>query len=466
MLTRFSVENFLSFRDRTEFSMVAGKSTRLRSHVQAARGGLDLRRLKSAVIYGANASGKSNMVGALAFMKATILHGSKSEARIGVSNFKLDGLNDKPSRFDIEFSIHDRHYIYGFILDENLVREEWLLSLDKMRECKVFSRSSDGAGACRFDHPGVELQDAQQAAVFRALAQLCPDNQLFLAEYSKSRRKMQALVNRESLLALDDLLDWFALKLKIVVPLGEGHCDFSRDAESGFVEGWLSQAIDWFDTGISEIRLAPITPEAAAKKISKEVFSTLDAELAEGQERILRNQLGDERLLVRRSRGMLGYFSIRLGHEGGGDSPVPLEFREQSSGTRRLFDLLPDVVALLFGVDMVLVVDEMERNLHPCLLASLRECFFEVTKGNGAQWIVTTHETNLLDRRLVRQDEVWFVSKKKGVSSMVSLGEFESSGAGDLRTAYLNGQFGAVPQQRKGDAGLWSRPAGKGGLAG
>jgi hypothetical protein len=130
-------------------------------------------------------------------------------------------------------------------------------------------------------------------------------------------------------------------------------------------------------------------------------------------------------------------------HKGKEEKAVPFEMNEESDGTLRLFDLLP-AVELLIHEEAVVFIDEIGRSLHPTLIKEFLQLYLgRRTKG---QLIFTTHESNLLDLKLFRQDEIWFVEKDKaGSSRTYPLSEFKPRYDLDIRKGYLNGRFGAIP---------------------
>jgi AAA15 family ATPase/GTPase len=446
MLTRFSVENFLSFRDRIEFSMIAGKSTRLASHVKSAENYNDFRRLKSAVIYGANASGKTNLIRAIDFMKRLVLFGTKSESRISLPVFKLGDEPSRPSRFEIEFVIADRSYAYGFVLTEKIVKEEWLYEAGRKRQSEIFSRKYDENGNLIFTHAGLNFSEKRASDMFETLAEFCPENQLFATEYKNGRKRIHSHIPRELLQSLEDLLDWFSKKLSIIFP-DTINLDNSRGSAIDGVEmnDAISEIINCFDTGILKIKLTKMSRAAVAEKIPEKFLDQIEADLKDGESSVLIHPVQGERITIKRIDGQPQFFKICAEHENPSDGTTLLDFVDESDGTKRLFDLIPAYINLLSEPDSVLIIDEIDRSLHTQIASSLLNSFHECTAGSSGQMIVTTHETNLLDQKSIRKDEVWFVNKKKGSSSLYSLEEYLPRYDTDLRSAYLKGRFGAVP---------------------
>ena len=146
MLIRFHVSNYLSFKDEIELSMVPGKSRGEETQILDTECDSVTSLLRAAIIYGANESGKSNLVKAMQFAQRIILNGTKAKEVIPVSRFKLDSESrELPSKFEFEFISSDRCFIYGFELDTHRIHEEWLYEIRKTTEKMLFERSTDSS---------------------------------------------------------------------------------------------------------------------------------------------------------------------------------------------------------------------------------------------------------------------------------------------------------------------------------
>jgi len=445
MLNRFTVENFLSFRDRVELSMIAGKSTRLPSHVQLPSSSNDFRRLKSAVIYGANASGKTNLVRGLEFVKKLVLVGTKPERRIPIQKFKLGTETKDTSRFETEFFLDGKNYAYGFVIDEKIVHEEWLYQVGRRSEQQVFSRKYQD-GRLKFTHPGIKLSDEKETAMFETLAEFCAENQLFSTEYKNARRRIHSHISRDILKPLEDLIEWFSEKLTIIFPdsinidnATSNILDLEKYDES------VSKIINCFDTGIIGIEPKKVSRSLISQSVPDDVLSKIEADIEDNVAVVIVTPRHGDRITVARKDGEIQFFKISAEHENPGVGTTLLDFADESDGTKRLFDLVPAYIKLISEKDSVLIIDEIDRSLHTQIASTLLQSFNETTAQSGGQLIVTTHETNLLDQKVIRKDEIWFVNKRKGVSSVYSLEEYLPRYDKDIRSAYLKGRFGAVP---------------------
>ena len=153
MLIRFTVENFLSFNQLAELNLIASEETNHNHHIINGQSLQDIDLLRTSILYGANASGKSNLIRAMGFAKKFIVNGVAKNRGINVKHFKLDtACYHKPSRFEFEFRCQDRQYAYGFSLDKNQVHEEWLFEMGHDLEIPVFERV-ESTISFNFEHP-------------------------------------------------------------------------------------------------------------------------------------------------------------------------------------------------------------------------------------------------------------------------------------------------------------------------
>ncbi len=147
MLIRFTVENFLSFNQRVDFDLLASEETRHQHHVVIHDLAQKRPLLRTSLIYGANASGKSNLIKAMAFAKNFIVNGIEKHKNIDLTPFKLqESCVIKPVRFEFEFYCSGKAYAYGFVLEKHRVVEEWLFDLSQIEEISIFERKEQLIG--------------------------------------------------------------------------------------------------------------------------------------------------------------------------------------------------------------------------------------------------------------------------------------------------------------------------------
>ena len=153
MLIRFTVENFLSFNQRIDFNMIAADDTHHSHHVVKGDSDESIRLLRTSIIYGANASGKSNLIKAMKFARDFIVHGVEKNKNININNFKLDKTcYKKPSRFEFEFKTDDQQYAYGFLVDKHKIHEEWLFEIGINTEIPIYERRGKDFNFHNFNH--------------------------------------------------------------------------------------------------------------------------------------------------------------------------------------------------------------------------------------------------------------------------------------------------------------------------
>lgn len=438
MILSFSVANFRSFAHEQTLSMLA--SRRIESHLPGHT--LDLpgsseKVLCSAVIYGANGAGKSNLFAALDYLQKLALLPRQRHAKLGLPVFRFADLGD--SEFDLQFVVQGQIFRYGCRLNEHAVQEEWLLRQDKNKEIVLYERLLDEDGKSR-----VKLGRAIQSPALRALAKVVgPANQSFLATICAN---LEAEDNDPQVQAV---ADWFQHGLVLIGPDAVFHRLADKLLKENdflkFAGNFLQAAATGVDgvhvdkKEISEEELKAILPEAFLNK----ALSELDAE---GSARIGIMQAGAQEIWLERTQTNHYYrISLQTEHLQDERGKVLLNLEEESDGTRRLLNLLPALHDLQKN-DKVYVIDEIDRSLHPMLVREFMDCFLRSANKQGRQIIVTTHESSLLDLDLLRRDEIWFVEKdQKGASNLYSLTDFKVRTDLEIRKHYLQGRFGAIP---------------------
>lgn len=436
MLLQFAVENFRSFRDRVELNMRASPDVSKPGPV--AELSEQLRVLRCAAIYGANASGKSNLIRALSFAKQLVTsEPSSKDALIPVGRFRLAAVTQgKPASFEFYARAAGAIFGYGFALEPQRVVKERLCRVDPAtldeemlfeREGQVFTFSETSRAAT--DEP----------RYLDYVARGTRANQLFLQE-----------AHERGVLFTAPLRRWFAETLTIIEPEAQFvSLEHLVDGSASF-RARLEEVLAWADVGIVGV-------QTEHRTIDERVRTQIDAlmknpKALEALQRLIpRRPRGSA--VVRSDAGDLEEVSLGTRHRGESES-IPFELVEESDGTLRLMDLAPMLHFAEERNDVVFVVDELDRSLHTLLAQELVRKFLATTPPGGpatTQLIFTTHDTNLLDCALFGHDSVWFTEKepKSGASSLYSLAEFPPEQLGaladHLERGYLQGRFGAIP---------------------
>ncbi len=430
MLIRFRVQNFLSFKEEVELSMIPGKARQHPSHiVSGGESRYDIHLLRAAVVYGANASGKSNLVKAIDFARSLIIQGTKARSNIPVRTFKLDNAcASQPSRFEFEMRVRSRNYLYGFEVDSQQVHAEWLYEIRKTTETMLFERHNGRQEKSEVEFGNVKFENKKEADFLQFVAMGTRPNQLFLTECIERDVKR-----------FEDVYNWFARSLVVVFPETKYMVRFDmQDADTQAIARYLEQ----FGTGVCGFEFEPVSPETG---LPKGVFETISRELKPSVPIHLIDQHQRRYLISLNDQNEVRVSKLMLKHRAGDcQDDILMDAEDESDGTLRLMDLIP-ILQVPKEKTRVYVIDELDRSLHPNLCYQWIELFL-AQPDSASQIVVTTHESNLLSFDLLRRDEIWFVEKdQQGASKVYSLEEFTPRYDKDIQKGYLLGRFGAIP---------------------
>lgn len=441
MLIRFSVENYNSFKERQVFSMVAGKQTRHPSHCLSIYG---KRLLKSSFFFGANASGKTNFVRALDFMRRVTLFGSEA-IRYNDRYFRIDSeCKAKPGVFQIEFLTDQKVFSYGFALDYSSYEfvEEWLYRIEPSgKETCIFEREQEA-------EPHTCTHFSQETSLrFKIYYEDLNPNDLLLN-----------VIGNKNLDPASELYDfvlaykWFK-KMIVVYPKSQvkNKMEFflNRDADTDS----LVKMLRAFDTGIEEIQKAVQPIEKAFSFLPDMIKTDLLNDLEQDMRKISNKDFpitvtfNGKQFEINKDNDQFVAAKIMLDH---GNAAELFELTDESDGTRRLFDLLP---LYIYGQkERIIIIDELDRSFHSKLTIEYIRRFFEITSDFPCQLVCTTHDLNLMDLSLLRQDEIWFVEREQDHSSkLYSLSDFKQRFDKNIRNDYLIGRYGALPRLSDSD---------------
>ncbi len=452
MLIYFSVENFRSINERVELNMQpATRLRRHKHHVVDLKHKNNLKALRAAVIYGANASGKSNIVKAMEFAKSLIVEGNPQKLGIAVDPFKLTTSNNGISCFCFEFVFQGYYYIYSFSISSEKVERESLYLIEGSEETCIYERVINQTNDDYHYHTELTQQEGIQKEHIDELITLMRftnDNELFLNHLiSKvAFTKLNETVGR-ILLAV---VLFFSHKLIIIFPqtrYASIATDLNREPQLSY-----EQMLKLFDTGIESISLkeVPIADfdQAALDNIRKELLSRLDDNGAPYISTIVDGKVLS--FTLDKNNTPVAY-AIQAAHTTPEGAVCHFDIEDESDGTQRLLDLLPAICVNELdkkkAFNKTYVIDEFDRSLHPNLAKTFLELFLSGNVSlNHDQLIVTTHQDSLLDNNLLRRDEIWFVQKElDGSSQLYSLNDYSPRFDKDIRKDYLSGKFGAVP---------------------
>ena len=416
MLIEFEVGNFLSFRDPVRLSMMAANPIKefLEDNTfQAGR----FRLLKSAVVYGANASGKSNLLDAMAFVQWFVINSStrmQVEEDIPVRPFKLDSVTENaPSHFEVCFIQNDFRYRYGFEADRKAVRKEWLFRTEKVRENILFLREGDAIEVTNDFNEGKGLEEKTR------------DNALFLSVVAQFNGEIAGSV-----------LKWF-LGFKALHGLRDQYYNQHYERftaqllQDNAMRPLLVEFIRRADVGIEDLL---VSDEQA------------DEEMVTGQPEDFQQQ----RSKIPRFRVATVHQKFNNGIKAGFAN---LDFSsEESEGTKKFFRMVgPLLDCLMKG--FVVCIDELDAKLHPLLTKAAVRLFNSADSNpKNAQLIFASHDTNLLQYGNLRRDQIWFTEKtQKAATELYSLAEIKLAEGLKVRNDaalsknYIQGRYGAIP---------------------
>ena len=416
MLIQFTVGNFRSFREPVTLSMEAAPIKSEDKDVDAnnlIEINKNLTLLSSVAIYGNNASGKSNLLAALAFMRHFVLNSvseSQTERPIKVDQFRLSTATiTKPAFFEIIFLLENQKYRYGFEVDQSKVEREWLYFTPTIREAKLFVRD------------GTSIQPNPR--MFRegnGLEERTRPNALFLSVVGQFNGPIA-----------QKIIGWFR-NVRYVSGLNDvlyREFTLSRYQKDPVLREQILNLVHSLDVGIENVKVEDLEPRQMS--LTKNISEGLRELILESPYKVKSTQTEH----------------TQYDEKGFPAGKVDFDLEEnESEGTKKLFFLSGTILDVLSS-GKVFVVDEMEARMHPLITCRIIQLFnSKKTNPKHAQLIFTTHDTNLLNRNLFRRDQIWFVEKDSyGASHLYSLVEFKLRNDESYEKNYLRGKFGAIP---------------------
>jgi AAA15 family ATPase/GTPase len=424
MILSFSVQNFLSFRDKVTFSFEATNDKHLEEyHVVQVNEKTRINKL--GVLYGANASGKSNLITALQFLHDFFETTMPSKDRqLSFYPFLLDDSSrDKNTFFELIFFIGPQKHLYQLELNKQHVVSEQLLKYKSMRPTMLFQRMlNDQVTEIRFnDTLGIAK------AVKEEIQVKCLNNMSVFAACGQVNARLPEI---------EDVTEWIANKLHPVV--------MPDTALSSFAKGLISQneAARKYVVGLlnyADFNIEDIVIKRTEHKLSEQQIAELLAFDKLSEE--IKIQVETTKTI----QTLEAYYSHKVVNEEGATRTVGLPEALQSAGTLRTMGLA-GVFHRVLASEGFVAIDELENSLHPKLIHHMIETFLK--ESNQSQLLFTTHYDGLLaDEELLRHDTIWFTEKQPdGDSTLYSLSDFNGvNRIASLQKAYRYGKFGATP---------------------
>ena len=402
MLLEFSCSNHKSIREKVFFSTLAGTDATHEDKIYIFDG---LRILKSAVLYGANGSGKSNFIDSISFMKYLVTNSISNAPGQGIRQVphKLEGFK-KESAYKIQFVSNKVRYAYGFSIKDMIVIDEYLYYFPNERQTKIFERS---------------LEEFSAGSKFRGKLNTCKD------VLKPNRLLLSCAANFSTVEEITDAYRFFADDLVIFKPGNE--------------DNWMNYSLYQIYKD-KRIKDAVITFMNELGICIKDIEVSIDKKQLESSN--LPSFLSDEfkKILLEKkfdaidAKVVYDSFKINL-------------LNEESSGVKKLFGMLCPLIDIMAN-GKVLICDEIESGLHESLVFGLVKLFAEVNNNKFSQMIFTTHETGLLNLDVFRRDQIWFTELREDDRStdLYSLVEIKNVRKEDnFNRAYISGKYGAIP---------------------
>ncbi|MBQ3565354.1 MAG: ATP-binding protein [Alphaproteobacteria bacterium] len=423
MLLGLSIENWLSFKDNTEFSMIA---TREQQHGERLfKSTLSKNRLLPiAAIFGANASGKSNFIKIISLVKAFVINGSRPEEILPIYPYLFDDeCSQKPSKFSIGMLIDNAIYEYSFTANQKQVIEERLLEVNSKSKKVLFHRTFDNISFYNNIH-----------------------DKAFLDFVFKSTRKNQLFLTNsvfQNAVHFRKIYDWF-YNIEIVTPEMTFHAFEQFFDEKGSLYNGINNYLKNCDVGIDKIECEEI--QFGSLPIDGIFKARLAAELPEGK--TFKLLFEHERFFVTKKNGNMLAKKMIAVHRNRKGKDIKFDLARESDGTLRAIDLFPAFSELCSDTSKIYVIDEIDRSLHSVLVQHLVKMYLDSCNSTKrGQLIFTTHDTNLIDQKILRRDEMWRIDKNKfGVSKFDAFSDFENIRYDqNIRKSYMDGRFGGIP---------------------
>lgn len=415
MLLRFGVSNHLSIKDYQELSFATSSLKDQREGLIDCDVAPNRSVLPAVVIYGPNASGKSNFIAAIRAMQSMILWSqTRGEPDGGVPPrraFKLDRASSGvPSRFDVDFVVDGVRHHYGFETSSKTFEAEWLYAFPKSHQRALFERQGNDF---RFGR-GLRGQN-------NSIAGLTRPNSLFLSAAAQNGHEY-----------LSRIFGFFRSILNagnISVP---GMAASAQITEEGGLDPRVISFLENMNTGVVDYRQREVELPEEIRAVRQELATVLkkitdtpdDIEMDEDDKHVI----------------------LELAHRGRDGEAIFLDLDLESAGTRRLLIVLGLAYRAL-DRGWLVCVDELDASLHTQASEAVLKLFCSRERNpKGAQIIATTHDTNLLKSSVLRRDQVWFTEKDpEGSTQLYPLTDIRTRKGDDIRRGYLQGRYGAIP---------------------
>ncbi|MCK5384117.1 MAG: ATP-binding protein [Alphaproteobacteria bacterium] len=422
MLVSFTVKNYRSFAESQTLSLVSGAGAKNNERFSFATSNtLAPNLLRSACVFGANASGKSSLVKAIDFFKNFVISSAKStqegEEIKAEPNLLVGDFKNQPSEFEVVFIHKESLYQYGFSVDKNRVWEEWLFSrpnAPKSRTRELFHRKFNQDN----NQYKWEINNTYIKGKKEIWKQATRGNALFLSQAVQ--------LNAEDLKAP---FEWIQRHFHTIE--SPDHLSYGFTTKQCVEKGWKNRVLKLLQS--VDIKICDLEIE------TKEVdLSDLPDEMPQHIKDALK--MKNEKITA---------FNISSLHKNSEGDLVSLDINDESDGTNALFKLAGPLFDMLDDGD-TLIVDELHNSLHPLALKALINLFHnpEINKNN-AQLIFTSHETSIMAKDFIHKDQIWLAENNNDEGTqLIPLSDFDVRDVNNFQKAYLDGRYGGIPKIR------------------
>lgn len=399
MLLEFKCSNHKSIKEEVNFSMIAGSDNTSEEFLKQFD---NVRVLRSAIIYGANGSGKSNFIGALSFVRDLVSNSIKLQPgqKVFQARHKLCS-EEIPSEYSIQFVKNDVRYAYGFSVLKGLIQDEYLYYFPKGRQVKIFERNKMEV------IPGNRYKN-----VFEVSNKILKENRLFLS----------CAANYSNVAEIEKAFMFFQTDMVVYNPEVNNWTEYSiqlmQDNEE--LKKMFVDMLRALGTGAKDVKVK--SERMNLKDLSQEL------QLPDAIKDFLGTQEGNRM----EAKIVYDHFEVDLG--------------EESAGVNRLFQMICPVIDIL-DKGRILICDELETSLHESVIFQIVQLFQHYRNKRFAQLIFSTHDTSLLDADLFRRDQVWFTQLNgERATDLYSLAEIKNVRKSEnLEKGYVSGKYGAIP---------------------
>lgn len=452
MLVSFTVENWKSYRDEITLDMTADKSRQHMDSLAVSKYYRGLRILPIAAVFGGNAAGKSNLFDAIRFVKWFVTTSAPERTAIPVEPFdhgesKIK-LSEQVSFFSIQMLVQQPNngeymptrtrqkeiiYQLDFSLNRYKVVDETLSWFDSKREEHVIYQRDD-KGHIEFSDELVKKLDDETYSSLKAYVRGTGDRRLFLTNTVD-----------QQLPTFRHVYNWFQSGLRTAdnsmqTPYMATLMDNDEYCHR------LGQILHALGTGVDEVRLDDVDLKNSPQELFDGLHEMIEHAPDNATGQIIVRAGGDvtsQIYAVTKQNGSIKLQRVQTYRDG-----QPFGFERESSGTRRLIEIFPIFLDLWTHNTCTWVLDEMEREFHADMTSHILQAFLEsCTSNTRTQVLINTHDLMIMDRKLLRKDEMFVVERDHdGVSSLRSIGEYAGIRNDlDIRRSYLDGRFGGLP---------------------